>query len=610
MSASLKQGKKLRKISTVFRLRLLKTTIIIFLVAFFIVIVSLTFFVRRANESMLKKQINRITDGISYNIDSVMRIRAEIIAEDINTADQITVSSLKEATKNLSTAVVDVVDSNGKVVCSSEKKCIGLNILGNENTSVFGKLLNKEKDYVKTDFFKDKLLGDDLYSYAGIPLENGDFVVVGVSFESYYQSLVMFVTDSTKFTLVGESGFCIVCDNKGKILSAPHNSNYKTTEDFGVASLSEVEPDKVFTATINGEEYYMMCVISEEIYFFSAVPTSESFSRWYIILSIISVLVLLLLVVMFFRVNDLSRKLIVDNIRKVNDGLAEITAGNLDTVIDVRGNIEFSQLSDDINSTVDTLKEYIAREAARLDRELKFASSIQLSALPNEFPAFPDRTDIDIFASMTTAKMVGGDFYDFFFIDENKLAFIMADVSDKGIPAALFMMKAKAVVKSLAQSRREVNEVMNIANSILCEGNNEDMFVTLWLGILNTDTGEIDFSNAGHCHPIIRKSDGDCSYAVCKPNLSLGAMEGMQYRKHELKLDKGDAVFLYTDGVTEAQNTAEELYGEDRLLKAVSRGNFKNSEEMCTAVKKDVLKFTGSAPQSDDLTVLAIYYKG
>lgn len=306
----------------------------------------------------------------------------------------------------------------------------------------------------------------------------------------------------------------------------------------------------------------------------------------------------------------LIKKLVVNNIRKVNDSLAEITGGNLDVTVDVRTNEEFASLSDDINSTVVTLKKYIAEAAARIDKELEFAKSIQHSLLPSVFPPYPNREDFDIFARMDTAKEVGGDFYDFYLTGHNELVFLIADVSGKGIPAAMFMMRAKTLIKSYAETGMSVEEVFTKANEKLCESNDAEMFVTAWIGKIDLVTGLVSFANAGHNPPLVKHSDGGYEYLKSRAGFVLAGMDTIRYRKNELQLSPGDTLFLYTDGVTEATDLHNGLYGDDRLQAILNISPDSTPEDLCATVKADVDRFAGDAPQFDDITMLCLKYKG
>ncbi|MDO4838945.1 MAG: SpoIIE family protein phosphatase [Clostridia bacterium] len=319
---------------------------------------------------------------------------------------------------------------------------------------------------------------------------------------------------------------------------------------------------------------------------------------------------ILIYTALFILIYEMLKKKVVRNLQKVNAGLNAITNGNLNTVIDVRAYQEFSELSDDVNATVATLKHYIKEAEERINHELEFAHQIQRSALPSSFPPYPNRTEFDIYASMDAAREVGGDFYDFYFVSRNHLAFLVADVSGKGIPAALFMMTAKTIMKDLAESGLPVDEVMRKTNDRLCQNNEAGMFVTAWMGILNVKTGKVTFANAGHNPPLVRHGDGNFEYLKTRSGLVLAGMEGMTYRAGELQLEPEDTIFLYTDGVTEATNLSNELYGEVRLNHVLNMCQSKQVENLCHRVKMDVDTFVGNAPQFDDITMLALTYKG
>ena len=319
---------------------------------------------------------------------------------------------------------------------------------------------------------------------------------------------------------------------------------------------------------------------------------------------------ILIYTAMFILIYQMLKKKVVRNLQRVNAGLKAIANGNLNTVIDVRAYREFSALSDDVNATVATLKRYIKEAEARIDQELELARQIQRSALPSVFPPYPARTEFDLYASMNAAKEVGGDFYDFYFVGEDQLAFAVADVSGKGIPAAMFMMTAKTTIKDLAESGLSIDEVLTLTNERLCESNDAGMFVTAWMGILNLKTGLVRFANAGHNPPLVRRAGGDFEYFKTRPGLVLAGMEGIRYRAGELQLAPGDSIFLYTDGVTEATDAAEALFGETRLRRSLNACGDEPIDGLCRCVKADVDAFVGDAPQFDDITMLALKYKG
>ena len=309
---------------------------------------------------------------------------------------------------------------------------------------------------------------------------------------------------------------------------------------------------------------------------------------------------------LFILIYQMLKKKVVLNLQKVNEGLNAITNGNLDTVIDVRAYREFSELSDDVNKTVATLKHYISDAEDRISRELEFARQIQHSALPSVFPPYPNRPDFDLYASMDAAKEVGGDFYDFYMLDHFTIVFMIADVSGKGIPAAMFMMTAKTLIKGLAESGKNTAEIFTEANKKLCENNDAGMFITAWIGKLDLRTGKLEFVNAGHNPPLLCRRGGEVEYLRTKPNFILAGMEMTRYQTREIQLNHGDELFLYTDGVTEAANEKNELYGEERLKNRLAAAADRHPREICETIKNDVTLYAGTTPQSDDITMLCI----
>jgi sigma-B regulation protein RsbU (phosphoserine phosphatase) len=314
----------------------------------------------------------------------------------------------------------------------------------------------------------------------------------------------------------------------------------------------------------------------------------------------------LIFAALFVFIYVLIKRVIINNLKKINDTLGRITDGDLNVTVDVRSNEEFSSLSDDINSTVSTLKRYIAEAAARIDKELEYAKQIQLSALPTNFPK---GEDFGIYAQMIAAKEVGGDFYDFYKLSDSTVAFLAADVSGKGIPAAMFMMTAKTIIKDLAESGMAVNDIFTKANEKLCENNESGMFVTAWMGILDLNTGNVQFANAGHNPPLLKRADGSFEYLKTRAGFVLAGMEGVIYRIGEITLNKGDRLFLYTDGVPEATNAENELYGEDRLLDFMNRNDSMEATELLPALKNNIDEFVGNAPQFDDITMLMFDFR-
>lgn len=276
---------------------------------------------------------------------------------------------------------------------------------------------------------------------------------------------------------------------------------------------------------------------------------------------------------------------------------------------------EIGALAVSFRNMVGELDEYMVNLAAvtadkeRIATELNVATQIQASMLPCIFPAFPGREEFDVYATMTPAKEVGGDFYDFFLVDEDHLALVMADVSGKGVPAALFMVIAKTLLKNAAQTGLSPKVVLEKVNRQLCENNEAEMFVTVWIGILEISTGRLTASNAGHEYPAIRRQNGKFELYKDKHGFVLAAMEDICYGEYEMDLGVGDTLFVYTDGVAEATNAENTLYGTERMLAALNQNKGADPEELLRNVKKDIDVFVGKASQFDDITMLALKIK-
>ncbi len=263
----------------------------------------------------------------------------------------------------------------------------------------------------------------------------------------------------------------------------------------------------------------------------------------------------------------------------------------------------------EINSYIKNLTSVTA-EKERIGAELNVATQIQADMLPNIFPAFPEHEEIDIYASMEPAKEVGGDFYDFFMVDDSHIAIVMADVSGKGVPAALFMVITKTLIKNHVQNGEAPKDVFTNVNNQLCENNEVGMFVTGWLGVFDLNTGNMDYVNAGHNYPILLRADGTVEWVKSRPGLVLAGMENIKYRQNSLQLNEGDTIYLYTDGVTEALNPDLELFGDERLEQIMKSDGIKKKtpKEILELVSGEIKAFANGAEQADDITMLALHY--
>ncbi|MBQ6454240.1 MAG: SpoIIE family protein phosphatase [Coriobacteriales bacterium] len=275
------------------------------------------------------------------------------------------------------------------------------------------------------------------------------------------------------------------------------------------------------------------------------------------------------------------------------------------------GTVEFEELTAGINGAISSMQKLIAETESRMDAELETARAIQEAALPRTFPPFPDIMKFDIYATMNAARQIGGDFYDFFLIGDDcdaykgKLGFLVADVSGKGVPAALFMMKAKALLRDYMTSHLELGEAVSETNRQLLEGNEEGVFVTAWVGVLDYGTGHVDYVNAGHNPPLLWQRDGGWRWLKQRSGPMLGNFD-RTYRTFSVDCKPGDMFLLYTDGVTEAFDTQEKMFGTKGLLEIAERGYRLHPRELLESVRDGVNSFSWGAEQSDDITILTL----
>ena len=446
---------------------------------------------------------------------------------------------------------------------------------------------------------------------------------------------------------VGEEGYAFLIDQNGIVISAPNlevgpDGNYKQVklgEQRGFSAVVEAmlagesgfleaqadEPLFVSYAPVPVSGWSLGMVLPREevvapaaaMYDHIMAETGETTgavsSMTAIMLVFFALAIVVIVVIVMIATRVQSRRL-TDPIRTLTQGAQTIGAGNLDYEIDVNTGDELEILGDTINHMTVSLKEYMTNlEAITADREriaaeLGVAATIQTSMLPCIFPAFPEREEFNIFADMHPAKKVGGDFYDFFLTDPDHLWVVIADVSGKGVPAALFMVIAKTLIKNQAGSCGDPGEVLGVVNNQLCENNDAAMFVTCFVGVLDIPTGKFTFANAGHNAPLLYRAGGAYDWLKVKPGFVLAGLDNMQFTSEELTMHRGDRLYLYTDGVTEALNPAEELYGEDRLLKTMNREDVKKQpiEKVVEAVQEDIHVYADGAEQADDITMLLL----
>lgn len=308
---------------------------------------------------------------------------------------------------------------------------------------------------------------------------------------------------------------------------------------------------------------------------------------------------------------------ITDPLRRLNTTVNQIADGNLDAEIElVTSGDEVGELSESFKSMQDSLKRYISNLTEttavkeRIESELRIAHDIQMGILPKLFPAFPERSEFDIYATIESAREVGGDLYDFFFLDEDRFCIVVGDVSGKGVPAAFFMAVTKTLLKVIAEGGLEPGKVLTKVNNDLAEDNDACMFVTLFLAVVDINSGEVHYASAGHNPPLFIPKGRTADWLPPLNEPVAGAMEGIPYTTRSMIMEPGDTLFVYTDGVTEAMDSSQTLYSEERLLEKVNQAGQLSATELVKVIDTSIKEFTGGAEQSDDITMLALQYLG
>ena len=355
-----------------------------------------------------------------------------------------------------------------------------------------------------------------------------------------------------------------------------------------------------------------VAVVGVDVY----MPDLQANMREFIVIVVATIMIVVLAAILlcFFFV---KRKIVnpINKIRDASRSMVENLENEESIDVSVKTGNEIEELFDSFKEMYGDVKDYIKKlegvtaEKERIGAELDVAKHIQASMLPCIFPAFPERKEIDIYATMEPAKEVGGDFYDFFMVDDTHLAIVMADVSGKGVPAALFMVIGKTLIKDHTTPGRDLGKVFTEVNQLLCESNSEELFITAFEGVLDLVTGEFVYVNAGHEMPFICKAGGDFEPYKIRAAFVLAGMEGMKYRAGSMTLEPRDKIFQYTDGVTEATNINNELYGMERLGAILNKVKAGTPHDILPAVKKDIDSFVGEADQFDDITMLCLEYK-
>ena len=560
------------------------------LVAFFVTTFSASAFQKSMAEAIafdtLKSNLKDIENDIQDAANKNLVMYSEFLSNELSV--NLSSKELTKMVEDYNLFEITFIDENGSIINSSNEKA---------------ELQIPLKDVTNEIYYaEDNYAG--IINFVGMKNENY-FVQIGFYPDYFEKQLEEQILSIAQYRHIGQKGFVVICNPEGEIINDTLGNVGTNISAFGDKNV-KANQKEVFITTIGDETCFCMYSKVNDFVILVSMTQEEVFFTKQASVYMLAFMETIVFAIFFATIFVLVKVLVVKNIRKINSSLSQITDGDLNVTVDVRDNEEFASLSDDINSTVTTLKHYIDEAAARFDKDLEIAKQIQHSALPSVFPPYPNRKDFSIFASMDAAKEVGGDFYDFYLVDENHLAFVVADVSGKGIPGAMFMMTSKTLIKSFAESGLPVHEVLTNVNTQLCVNNEAGMFVTAWMGILDLKTGLIKFANAGHNPPLVKHKNGTYEYLKGKVNFVLAGMDMVKYKEQELQLQPGDKIYLYTDGVTEAHNSQNELFGEERLLESLNSTKGMSVEEICKKVKEDVDAFVADGEQFDDITMLCV----
>lgn len=599
--------------------RILHTRMLIGVVAAFFVTMGFTTLLQTnlslsETDELLRLNIEDVErDIVDASDENLLNITRRVAIALPVAADATSAECTRLATEH-DVAEINVVNADGVIVASSEPAFLGFDMASGEQSAAFLVLLPKGGQFELVQSYQPMTYDADTWrKYAGVAISGG-FVQVGYDSKNFVDDLSNQVEAAVRNRHVGQTGSLVVIDEMGEVISTRDDAEGISAEQLA-GDVSGAQAGQMFVTTFADQSCYAVYQEVEGYRICALLPQEEANSSRDATVLIMGFMEVLVFAALFLIIYAIIRGSVVLGIRKMNQQLGQITAGDLDVMVDVRTVSELSSLSDDINQTVGVLKESLSLVQA----DLNMAASIQANTLPDITSAIAERDEFDLYATMEPAREVGGDFYDFFMVDDDHLALVVADVSGKGIPAALFMMQSKAVIKMEALSGLDPARVLERANADLSEKNDEDMFTTAWIGVLEISTGNLVYADAGHeklalCREGVwdlpQKPNGAVALAAFASEDYDELPEKYRFRNHVVQMRPGDAVLQYTDGVTEATDEQDDLFGEDRLLSALNDAPSADPDELLPFIHDRISLFVGGASQSDDITMLGLMYKG
>ena len=528
-------------------------------------------------EALLDYAVSDIRLTMDGAIDTMLEHVAATCVRRFGRADRHTREEVDAVAHLFDIDELSIMDRAGIVIASNDPDSLGVDMNRKEATRPFAALTNGTTKVVAQPF-RSHAYSKSRRKYLGVPFPGGDgYVQVGMD-EARMPKMINTQLSFLFDTDMGDT-VCYLCADMetGLLVSAYlEGCETPTLEEIGFDASDVSDPNVTFEQTLFGDKAFCRSYVFGGHRFIMVVPSDEFYGTRDVLMVVMAILLALVLgafVVLLLRISNDARR----------------------------------------------IKAFYAAEDAARAKDMAMATNIQVNSIPRAFPPFVNERRMDIFATMHTARNVGGDFYDFFFTAPSKVAFLVADVSGKGVPAALFMMRAKATIKGETRSGLPLNEVMARVNDALSRDNDANMFVTAWMGVIDLETGEVAFVNAGHNPPIFlgRPGNGEHKFLRERSGMVLGAMPGLKYRLHNVHLSPGDMLYLYTDGITEQPNGKGELFGEDRLLFAIETMLSAGvcaidgaKSPLLSAIFDNVITHGADVEQADDCTQLVIRYNG
>ncbi len=597
------------------------TITVSFIAMMVITSVFILFYGKKSSDSFIRFCLSDINHAVQSRMDYNTKNQVQVYAafyDEVLSENRPDASLISEITNDLKSIVkynvlseIDIVDPDGSIIISTSDEIVGFDLGSNPESAELLDLLKSSEDVIIQDM-KPRALDGTLMKYAGAPLPSyGGLLLYGIDSEEYALFKSISLDTQVKNVKIGRGGYYLVLDSDAAVISSPYQDQIGDTLILSRDIHELAEKEAIIKDKIYGVRSYIGIIRDGDNYIAAVYPMAEAWETWVTLMLAMIAIYAVVFAILFFVIRHIMTQQVVRGVESLNGTLLRITEGNLGERADFSASIEFEELSGGINITVDRLKELMKEAEGRLDSELELAAKIQTAFLPNDLSAISKRCGIDLFAAMNPAKNVGGDFYDFFLTDKDHLALIMADVSGKGLPAAMFMVAAKNKIReSVMKHGADVSAGLKEANLEIMKENKARLFVTVWLGVLTLSTGHMDYVNAGHEYPAIRRNGERFRADKDVHSVPVAASRRAEFDPGAFELGPGDTLFLYTDGITEANDSMGEMFGRERMLDALNKAGDVSAEETDVYLRSVIAEFTKGTPQFDDMTTLVLRYRG